>query len=145
MFGISEMFYQMFWEKCGKNSLSLEDKINQLCKLRDLSLHVPYWTLKEDETIPITEGIKSCCQVPRLNCQDCRAFKKGRCQQKLTMTEMFQQLVPANLCKTMGHTHLSRLTGTLLYTMQTEIFKEIKELAEKGELTQEQIKQIGTF
>ena len=140
---MSEMFYQMFWEKCGTNALTVEQKVDVLCKLRDLSLRMPYWLLKEDEEIAITSLLHKFCQVPHLECKDCRAFKRGKCAQKLTLTDMFSELVPSHLCQ--NHTHLSSLTGTLLYTMHMEIFKEIKELAEKGELTPEQIKQIGAF
>ena len=137
---MATMFYEMFWHECGSKNIDLDSKIYQVRKLCNLSLRIPYWILKEDEPMQISKIGHEFCQVPRMKCEDCKAFNGKNCKQSLTLTEMFAQLVPNNLCKTQGHTHLSKLTGTLLYVMHTEMFKEVKALAEEGKLTDEQIK-----
>ena len=115
MYGIAEIFYEMFWKECGTKGLTVQQKIDALCKLRDLSLRLPYWSLKENEVV-----------------------EKGQ-----TLSELFPELIPSKLCN--EHNHSTQLSGLLLYTIHMEIFKEIKPMAEIGELTQEQIKQLGEF
>lgn len=111
---LAEAYYKLFWEECGTKGLTVEQKVDVLCKLRDLSLRQPYWLLKENDKI-----------------------------NKKTLTQLFPELIPSNLCN--KHTHLSRLSGLLLYTMHMLIFKEVKAKAEHGLLTKEQIKQLKAF
>jgi hypothetical protein len=106
--GMAEGFYKLFWQECGTKGLTTQQKVEALTKLKNLSLKIPYWDFKENETI-----------------------------QGKTLSELFPELIPANLCK--KHTHLTKLSGLLLYVMHMEIFNEIKTLAENGKLTKKQI------
>jgi len=112
--GMAEGFYKLFWNECGTHGLTVEQKVNVLCELRDLSLKHPYFEMKETDKY------------------------KGK-----TLSELFPNLIPSNLCK--KHTHLTKLSGLLLYTMHMELFSEIKELAQNKQLTDEQLKQIQNF
>ncbi len=102
----------MFWRECGTHGLSLDQKIDVLVRLSRLSLKCPYWTADEDTII-----------------------EDGK-----TLSDMFPELIPANLCR--KHIHLSRLTGLLLHAIHTEIANEIFSLAKEGKLTEDQIKKI---
>ena len=142
--GISEACYKMFWQKCGTHGLTLQQKIDALCKLRDLSLRLPYWNFNEITRIGLTNIEHFCTFKNNIDaCQNCDHHKNQKCAWKPTLTEMFPEPTPQTLCK--KHVHLTKLTGLLLYTMHTELFKEIKELAQNGKLTQAQIEQIGDF
>jgi len=112
--GMAQGFYEMFWRECGTHGLTTQQKINVLCRLRDLSLKIPYWTLKENDK-----------------------------HERKTLTELFPELIPSNLCR--KHAHLAKLSGLLLYTMHMQIFGEIQQLAQEGKLAQKQLKQIGAF
>jgi hypothetical protein len=54
-----------------------------------------------------------------------------------TLTEMFPELIPSSLCK--EHTHTSSFTGLYLYAVQVQMFEELKDLAQNGKLTDEQL------
>lgn len=115
MSSISNMFYKQFWYECGSKGLTIQQKVDALCKLRDLSLKVPYWLLKENDVI-----------------------KEGK-----KLDQLFSELIPSTLCN--KHRHLSTLTGQLLYTIQMELFEEIKKYAKEGKLTEQQLNDIQTF
>jgi hypothetical protein len=109
---MAEFWYRMFWRECGSKGLSVDQKVNALVKLTRLSLKHPYWSA--DENTIIEDG--------------------------KTLSDIFQELIPAKLCK--KHQHLSKLTGLLLYAMHMEIANEMFSLAKEGKLTEAQIKRI---
>ena len=113
--GMAEGWYRLFWRECGTNGLTIQQKVKVLRKLTELSLRTPYFLMAETDKLP----------------------------NKKTLTDTFPELVPQNLCK--KHIHLTTLSGLLLYVIHTEIFKELKQLAEQGKLSEEQIKLMGDF
>jgi len=109
---MAEFWYRMFWRECGTYGLSVDQKVDVLVRLSRLSLKCPYWTA--DENTVIEDG--------------------------KTLSDLFSELIPANLCK--RHMHLRKLTGLLLYAMHMEIADEIFSLAKEGKLTEAHIRKI---
>lgn len=117
--GFSELFYRLFWKECGcKNNLTLDEKVSLVREVSDFSLRQPYWQLSAEDKV------------------------HGK-----TLAQLFPKLVPANLCPEKQHTHLTDLSGLLLYVIHTELFSEVKALAENGQISQEQcstLSRVGT-
>jgi hypothetical protein len=109
---MAEFWYRMFWRECGSKELSVDQKVDALVKLTRFSLKHPYWAAGEDTVM-----------------------EDGK-----TLSDIFQELIPAELCR--KHQHLSKLTGLLLYAMHMEIANEVFTLAKEGKLTEPQIKRI---
>ena len=106
-------WYRLFWRECGTYGLTVDQKIDVFVRLSKLSLKCAYWTA--DEHTVIEDG--------------------------KTLSELFPELIPANLCK--KHMHLNKLTGLLVYAMHTEIADEIFSLAREGKLTEEQVRKLA--
>ena len=76
-------WYRLFWRECGTYGLTVDQKIDVLVRLSKLSLKCAYWTA--DEHTVIEDG--------------------------KTLSELFPELIPANLCK--KHMHLTSLQDCL--------------------------------
>ena len=79
--------YKEFWNKCGTHGLRREDKLSVLKKIAEF---------------------ESKCNYVNFSYKDKYNGK--------TLTELFPELVPANLCKV--HRHSARLNGLMLYTFK---------------------------
>lgn len=91
--------YMEFWNKCGTHGLSREDKIKALKKLSDF---------------------ESKCDFIDFSYKDKYNGK--------TLTDLFPELVPANLCKL--HRHSARLNGLMLYTFKICLENELSKRRE---------------
>lgn len=106
----AEAYYRLFWKECGtRNKLSLDEKVSLIRQVSDLSLRRAYWQLGEGDKVD------------------------GK-----TLTELFPELIPARLCPD-NHIHLTQLNGLMLYVIHTELFSEVKGLAESGGLSEVQL------
>ena len=89
--------YMEFWNKCGTHGLNNEDKLKVLKRLIEFESKCSYITFSYKDKY------------------------NGK-----TLTELFPELVPANLCKV--HRHSARLNGLMLYTFKICLENELESL-----------------
>ena len=115
---MAEGWYRLFWTECGsKNKLTTQQKVDLISKIRDLSLREPISEIDSGEPVHALEG--------------------------KTLGQTFPELIPQNLCPNKSHLHLTDLSGLMLYVIYSEMFwNDVKPMAERGELSEEQLKQL---
>ena len=89
--------YMEFWNKCGTHGLSNRDKLKVLKRLVEFESKCSYISFSYKDKY------------------------NGK-----TLTELFPELVPANLCKV--HRHSARLNGLMLYTFKICLENELESL-----------------